>query len=267
MDRNLDAEAYFRRSRDFQTLSQFDQTIIFCKRTLKIKPNHYNAHLRWGASLNDKDLYEKSAKKHKEIICRNLRSHIAYNNFGLALEKQNKLLEAEIQYRKSSEIDPSYQTCLHNLAIVLTKQRKYAQALEKFEKILLAGHQDSRASTLSCHGYLKFILGKYEEGIESFEKAIQQDSNLSLPYFNKALALYCMGKQELAIQVFQETLKKFANSQGWHTRLQRTIGIYNGELRLSRELFEDVSFGEINKEQLIINMKGLEFILNLLKQE
>jgi len=267
MDKDLEAEAYWNRSRVSSTSYQFDQSILFCKRALTIKPNHYNAHFRWGSDLTGKGLYEKSVIKHHEVVCRNPKDHVGYNNLGLALEWQNKLFEAEIQYKKSLEIDPSYQISLHNMAVVLTKQRKYSEALQQFEKIIVAEDEESLASAYSSYGYLKFLLGKPEEAIESFEKAIDKDSNLSLPYFNKALVLYCLGKQELFAEMFKKAFERFASSQGWRTRLQRTISIYTGELNSSIELLEDADFKEIKKEQLIINIKGFEFILDLLKKE
>jgi len=267
MNRALDIEAYSSRSLDTFTSYQFDQSIIFCKRALTIKPDDYDAHFLWGSRLNGKDSYEKSIRKHKEVIYRNPKDYNAYNNYGLALERQNKLSEAEIQFKKSIEIDSSDQFSRHNMAIVLTKQRKFTKALEQFEKILLARDEESLASTLTCHGYLKFILGQYEEAIESFEKAIRQDVNLSLTYFNKALALYCLRKQEFAVETFQGTLKRFACLQGWSIRLQKTILAYTGELSWLKELSEKDDLGEISREQLIINIKGLEYFLDLLKQE
>jgi len=267
MNRNLDADVYCHRSQDFYVSYRFDKSIICCKRALTIKPDYYYGHFRWGSSLNGKDSYEKSIRKHKEIICRNPKDHIAYNNFGVALERQNMYIEAEMKYKKSIEIDSSDQVSLHNLAILLTKQRKYTKALEQFEKNLQARDETCIASTYNCYGFLKFILGKYEEAIESFEKAIYHDSNLSLPYFNKVLVLYCLGRSELAIETFKETIKKLGSSPGWHQVLQQNIFIYVGELKRFKGMCESDDLGEVNRDQLIVNIRGLEYIADRIKQE
>jgi len=263
MNRTLDAEAYVNRSGDSYDSWQFDQAIIFCKRALTMNPNDYDAHFQWGSNLNRMGSSGKS-KKHKSIICRDPINHRAYSNYGGTLENENRLPEAEIQYRKSLEIDPLYRNGSHNLAIVLTKQGKYTEALEQCEK---DRRDHGEMNSYNSYGYLKILLGKYEEAIESFDESINRRLEENLPFFNKSMALYCLGKNELAVETLREGFEKICGSRDFQQMMQNDLPIYKEELSRFEKLSESDDLGEIKKEQLVVIIKAIQFIIDSLNQE
>jgi len=262
MNKHIDSEAYYRRCRDSHTLHDYNESLVFCKRALTAKSNHYNAHFQWGLSLIDKEAYDQSARKHKEILLRNPRDSWAYYNFGVTLDRKDKLLEAEAHYRKSLEIDQSTHSASHNLAIILTKQGRYTEAIEQYEKNLKDNSYQS--SNYNSYGYLKFILGKYEEAIQSFEVAIEKDSSESVPFCNKSMAFYCLGKTEIAIEIFKESLDCVKNLQ---KKLEKSYLIYKGELCRFEELSDGEELGEVSREQVGNIIKAIRFILDLIQSE
>jgi len=211
-----------------------------------------------------KNAYYNFLRKNKELISRDPTDCDVYYCLGLAFEKQEKLIEAEIQYKRVLKIDPYYNKSAHNLAIVLTKQGKYTEALEQYEKNIRETPDDS--SNVSCYGYLKFILGKYEEAIESFEEAMRKDPNESMPVLNKSLTLYCLGRLEPAIEVFEEGLGKIGENEKWEARFEEDLGIYEGELRRFEETLGSGDLGEIPRETLVRNIKALCFIVDSFKR-
>jgi len=265
MNKHLDSEAYYEKSCTSHDACKYTESILLYKRAITSKPNHYDAHFQWGRNLTDNGIYDRSVIKHKEIVARNPTDYNAYYNLGVTLERKDEFLKAEIQYKKSLEINSSFQDACHNLAIALTKQAKYTEALEQYEKNIESNPDDS--STENCYGYLKFILGQYEEAIKSFDNAIQKDSQYSLPLINKSIVLHCLGKDELAAEVFKESIGKVGAEENWQKRLQKNVMIYQKELRRLMELSESDDLGEVNRDKLEINIKALQFIVNLLLNE
>jgi len=266
MDKNLESEEYYNKGIEFFQDCDYNKSLVLSKRAITTKDNYYYAHFSWGRNLISKDPSSNQAlRKHKELISRDPTDGDAYHNLGVAFEEQERFLEAEMQYKKSIELDPINNIeAHHNLAIILTKQAKYTKAIEQYEENIKENPGDS--STYSCHGYLKFTLGKYEEAIKSFEKAISKDPDYSLPVLNKSLALYCMGDSELAVEVFKESLENLAEDEDWQTRFQEYLRIYEGELRRFKKTLESGDVGEIPRETLLRNIKALCFIVKLLKQ-
>jgi len=211
---------------------------------------------------------DKTLRKWKELICRNPKDSRGYHLVGMILDLQNKYSEAEIQYRRSLKMNPSAQESCLGLAFILIKQGRYKEAEEQVEK---KHSEEYLPARYNLCGYLKFILGKYEESIENYEKAISREksgnSEESLPYFNKSMSLYALGKPELALKISQETLEKFTSSKNWHKNLQIYLLRYIKELNRFKDFSKNENLGENEKEQLIIKVRSMSFVVDLLKKE
>jgi len=265
MNKNLDSEAYYEQGQRAHDSKRYNHSIINCKRAITTKSNHYLAHFLWGRNLVEKRASDTAIRKHREIISRNPMDSSPYHNLGIIFDRQERLSEAEIHYKKCIEIDSTIAEPCYNLAIVLTKLAKYTEALEQYEKNIRNHPHDS--STHNCHGYLKFTLGKYEDALESFEDAIRKDVEYSLPYLNKSLVLYCLGKLELAVEIFKQSLGKVASDEDWETRLKKNLRIYEGEVSRFQKILEGDDLGEIYQENLVLNIKALAFVVDLLRKE
>jgi len=265
MDPNLDSKAYAARGLRYYHSSRYDKSILFFKRALKANPDFYPAHLNWVSSLYQKKAYRRAEEKGKRILCRNPMYLDAYYNLGVIFEKQRKWLEAEIQYKKCLEIDSSHKDAYHNLTKSLRKQGKYKEAVLQYDDS--SREKKNTSNKDNSHGYLSLILGRYQESVRSFEKAIEKDSGFALPVINKSVALHCLGKEELPVETFKESFWKVDGDENWRKQFENGFSVCQAELKRFEKLFESESLGEINRDDLVRNIKAYEFIRDLLIQE
>ena len=90
----------------------------------------------------------------------------------------------------------------HNIAICYTEKGDYKEAVKYYDKALKI--QPSDPSTHNCIGYMHFLQGEYMKAIGKFNDAIQKDPQYEVPYFNKAMALFCQsGKGKESKNAFE----------------------------------------------------------------
>ena len=63
------------------------------------------------------------------------------------------------------------------------------------------------ASALNNKGLALYNLGKYEQAIECYDKALEVDRNYVLAWYNKGNALGNLGKPEEAIECYDKALQ------------------------------------------------------------
>lgn len=61
---------------------------------------------------------------------------MARNNLGLVYVNQNKLAEAENEYKKEIEINPNYDNAYYNLGLLHWQQKRYNEAVSNWKKTL-----------------------------------------------------------------------------------------------------------------------------------
>ncbi len=96
---------------------------------------------------------------------------------------------------------------LYKKGLVLGSLGRYDQAIECFDKALEIDANDSRI--WNGKGYIFGNLGRYQEAIECFDKALEIDTNNnSLAILkNKGTALHYLGRYDQAIECFDKVLK------------------------------------------------------------
>jgi len=137
-----------------------------------------------------------------------------HNNYGCALERHSRLLEAELNYQKAIAINSGFALALHNLGVVqreLGRFRESAVSLRAAAKILpeYANAFFNLALTLKK-------LNQYEEAELSFRRAlqIQPDHTHALVGLGNLLANF--GRFNEAEHLFQKVLQtEPANLPAW----------------------------------------------------
>jgi len=265
MDTKVDSNAYYEQGRRSHCSKHYDKSTLLCKRALTTKSNHHLAHFLWGRNLIEQRVSDTAIRKHKEIISRNPSDQDAYYNFGWILEYQNKLPEAEIQYKKCLKLNSSHDDAHHNLTNNLTKQGRYKEALAQSDENLIENR--NKSSKNNAHGYLNLILKRYEEAIKCFESALWKDPEYVLSIINKSIALHCLGKEELAVESLKRSLWEPGHDEDWQKRFQDKVFVYERELEKFEKILESKNLGEINRDHLVKNIKALSFIIDLLNKE
>jgi len=262
MDRNIDTAFKKRQAHELVNTYEFDKAIVLCKRLITMSPKLYDNHYFWARTRGDQEEYRLSELKFREVTILNPQNPLAFNNMGIALSKQGKYEQAISSYKKGLEISQNHLDMTYNIAIAYTKKGDYEEAVEWYEKALKLSPYD--ASTHNCIGYLYFLQGKFWEAISKFDNAIQNNPQYEMPYYNKAIALFCeLGIGEEPNEAFRLGVK--ALSGGYNQKLHRlkaSLNNYNSELnRVKKELDRPdlKSEARLNLEKI---QKGFEFVLN-----
>jgi tetratricopeptide (TPR) repeat protein len=124
-------------------------------------------------------------------------------DIGLNLFSQERYQEAIEYFDKALAIDPNDTNALTSKADVLSflESPDEDNGIETYFALL------QTADTLLDKGAALFSLGRYEEAIEYFDRAIELDPNNAKAWDNKGSALYGLGRYEKAFEHYVRALQ------------------------------------------------------------
>ncbi len=159
-----------------------------------------------------------------ELIANNPKIVFLYNLLGLILSGQKKIVKAIECYENGLKIDPNYAMIYNNLGFLFFsfKSHKDIQKAEKYYKKSISLDKKI-AEPHNNLGNLYKSLNKYDEAINSFIKAIENNPKLNFAHYNLATTYITVGKFNLAIEHFNAAIKTSPNFVLAHRGLSRLI--------------------------------------------
>lgn len=164
--------------------------------TLKSNPNAWQAHSRLGKVMLEMGNNDAAFHHISESV--RLRPDLAetHNNYGAMLEKKGEVEGALEQLRTAVRIAPDIIIYKVNLGSLLVRSGKYEEGAKLYE-ILLNGDPaqpdfkgDPDNPTFLCnYGVALYFLGRNDEAIANFEKALKINPDLKDAKENLAAAL------------------------------------------------------------------------------
>ena len=136
---------------------------------LKSCPDHASTIVALGVTLMKAGDYEEAIARFKEALRLAPATAAAYKNWGDALVLQKKAAEAAAEYRQAIRLNPDYVDAYNNLAAALVAQGRSEEAQAAFERAL-AIQPDAIG-----HYNLALVLakqGKTAEAVEHLRQAI-----------------------------------------------------------------------------------------------
>lgn len=117
---------------------------------------------------------------------------------GNKLYKSSKFTDAEVAYRKGLQKNSKSFEANYNLGNALFKQKKYKEALEKYNNAIALKSTDKHkiASTLHNVGNSLFVEKKYEESINAYKAALKNNPKDDDTRYNLAYAQLMLKKQQ-----------------------------------------------------------------------
>jgi superkiller protein 3 len=141
----------------------------------------------------------------REVIQRNPKNAIAYNNLGIALANQQKLDAAIAAYRTAIQLDPKYAAVYYNLGIALANQQKLDAAIAAYRTAIQLDPKD--AAAYNNLGLALANQQKLDAAIAAFRTAIQLDPKYAVAYYNLGNALKDQQKLDAAIAAFRTAIQ------------------------------------------------------------
>lgn len=116
-------------------IPQAEQILL---RAASLSPNSWQPHSYLGELYDLVGVLDKAAEKHKLAIRLGKNAHEPYNAFGLHLIKKGDLHAATNQFSQAHKLAPAQSDITYNLAAVLAKTSRMAEAKSLLEESLKA---------------------------------------------------------------------------------------------------------------------------------
>jgi len=145
-----------------------------------------------------------------------------------------------------------------NIGMIYCMKGEYLKAVKNYAISLAMNPKSEKAWNGS--GFCWFTLGKYEEAILKFKKAVEVDSKYTQSYLNWGLSLYCLKEEAEGAQIIEEALKKSSLSK--ETIIERyELQLSSAEERLAEATNEEAK--ALLKEQI----NGYQWILEFVSKK
>lgn len=115
---------------------RYDEALTALQQQITLTPTSALPYVALGRLYSIKQDYKKSVEAYYQAVKYAVPHAKLENEVALALLNANNLQEAEVHFRKSVLLDPTFSEALVNLAKVLQKQNQYDQSKEFIDKAL-----------------------------------------------------------------------------------------------------------------------------------
>lgn len=122
-------------------------------------------------------------------------------NRGRSYQELGNLSEAQADFEKALELDPSNFQVLLSLATIQLEQKSYASALLYATKAEEISGAPAMASFLKARALHQ--LGMPEESLKAYGNAIQIDKNFGQAYFNRGLLKVALERNKQSCEDFR----------------------------------------------------------------
>ena len=167
------------------------------------RPGDSEALFNLGNAARNRDDFAVAAH-HYEAALESTPDHGGLlNNLGLMYEKLGRLEDAEPRFRRALELAPDGLQPLANLAQNLFQQRRYADAVEYFDRLTLRHPRLQHASIYGNRGLCLTLVGRLGEAEASLARAMELDPSLTTLARNRGLLLVAQGNWPAATPLLE----------------------------------------------------------------
>ena len=189
----------------------------------------------------------------------------AHNNLGSVLLRLNKFEEAQVCYKKAIELQPNYADAYKNLGHTFDKLDKFDEAVTCYKKAIELN--PNYADAYNHMGNILQKLNKFKESEIFYRKGIELDPNEAKSYNNLGVTLQKLDKFDEAIVYYKKAIELMPD----FTRTYINLGSILIDLdRLDEaekyftkaiELKRDFKEALTNRGQLLFDRKDFELAL------
>ncbi len=189
-------------------------------------PRESNVSVQWAYILKGVYIFDSGNSAETEHMQRtavglNWSNPTPHNNLGRALQHQNRLDEAIVQFQRALSFNPRWAVAHDNLGIALSDKAAPNGSLDgAIAEYRRAIELDRRyAQPHNNLGNVYYRQGKVVDAIAEFQRSIALDPKSAIPHNNLGMALYHEGKTEEAIAEFHQALALDAKNPMTHDDL------------------------------------------------
>jgi protein O-GlcNAc transferase len=156
-----------------------------------------NASLRQNRLAEALDLYS-------QIVGHWPDHFLAFNNYGVALERLSRFDAALASFDRALSIKPDYAEAFYNRGIVLLKIRRFDQALASYDQALAI--RPDYAEAWANRGVALIELNRLEEALADFTRSLALKADYAEAFYNRGIALTRLERLEPALADYDSAL-------------------------------------------------------------
>lgn len=188
----------------YARLKMMDKAIESYAQAVGLAPQNASYHSDLGlALLNAGRISEAITVLERAVKLGDNSSQVSYA-LGLAYEQKGRLVEAINYFKRAAEADPQCWDAHVALAELYERQNDLEKALNSY---LLAAALKPQPALFNNIGRIYFLLGKRNEAIQYFQRAVKEDVAFITARQNLAIAYRANGDFEKAAAEWNEVLK------------------------------------------------------------
>jgi serine/threonine protein kinase/Tfp pilus assembly protein PilF len=175
-----------------------------CSTAIKLNENFAKVHITLGLLYTETGKYEEANKEFLKAEDIDPSDVDAYQGQASAYNKQGKLDEAESIYKKVIKLRPDYWLGYTHLGIFYYLQGKYKEAAQQFEEVIKLTPQN--AGAYRNLGAMYYYLDQKADAIVMFKRSLEIEPDYST-YSNLATLYYYEGLYNDAASMYEKALK------------------------------------------------------------
>jgi arylsulfatase A-like enzyme/Flp pilus assembly protein TadD len=195
----------------YVALGRVEEGLVFLERGYKANPGNYQCVTRYGLALVKQERYKAAVPVLERALGLFDRDAEVWNSIGLAAWRLGDLEAALKDFNQALALDPNdaiYNDNLGSLRVVMAMKTKNQDALEQaVARFNTAIARDPRlASAYNGRAGAYSLLGKKDEAIADWEKAVALNPNFDFAIYNLAFAQEEKGNKKRALELAQKYL-------------------------------------------------------------
>jgi len=188
-----------------QQLGYWQDSETLFRHALAVTENNYLAYNNLGVALDKQDQTDEAISQYQEAIRLKPGYAEAHNNFGVALDKQDQTDKAIRQYQEAIRLEPDYANAHNNLGFALDQKGQIDEAISQYQEAIRLKPEHAKAH--NNMGLALAAKGRFDEAIENFRNAIQINPNDAEALNNLGNALAAKGRFDEAIEHYYKAIQ------------------------------------------------------------
>jgi tetratricopeptide (TPR) repeat protein len=196
LDRSIELEPedprpHLKRGRTLEMCGRLEEAIAGSDRAVEVNPGFVPAHLFRGRLLRDVGKNVEALAAFDRAVELGGEDPWVQRTRGLILVELGRPEEALRAYERAIELEPGRASTHAILAQLLLDREEYQRAREEYELALELGIEDSQAGAairVNLGVALK-ALGKPEEALEAYDRAIELDPEYATAHYDRGVVL------------------------------------------------------------------------------
>ncbi|HLG38343.1 MAG TPA: tetratricopeptide repeat protein, partial [Chitinophagaceae bacterium] len=185
---------------------EYTGAIVSLKKSLDYKTDYTNTYLELGFASNKLKLAEDAISYYKKAMELDPKSHIPYNGIGEVYRDTKKdMNEAMAWYQKTLGINSKERKACFGMGYCLNSQARYIEAMNYLKTAI--EQEPTYTAAFVEFGYSNYMLAKYTEAIEQFNKALSLNpANENARYYS--CQVYIKQRNKTMAQKMVDELKR-----------------------------------------------------------